>query len=63
VQSLTVRKSDLDRLAGKIVEAERRTGHTKLADHLEAILKQPRPRVNGQAPTINGDRSLKGTSS
>jgi SpoVK/Ycf46/Vps4 family AAA+-type ATPase len=52
-------QSDLDRLADTIVEAERRTGHTKLADHLEAILKQPRPRVNGQAPTVNGDRSLK----
>ena len=42
-------QSDLDRLADKIVEAERRTGHKKLADHLEAILKQPRPRGNGHS--------------
>ena len=41
---------DLHRLAGKIVEAERRVGHKKLADQLEAILKQPRPRANGNSP-------------
>lgn len=52
-------QSDLDRLADKIVEAERRTGHKKLADQLEAILKQPRPRGNGHAPSIAGDQSLK----
>jgi SpoVK/Ycf46/Vps4 family AAA+-type ATPase len=50
---------DLDRLAEKIVEGERRTGHAKLADQLEAILKQPRARGNGNAPTFNGERSLK----
>lgn len=37
-------QSDLDRLAGKIVEAERKTGHVRLADQLEAILKQPKPK-------------------
>ena len=37
-------QNDLDRLADKIVEAERRTGHVKLAAQLEAILKQPRPK-------------------
>jgi SpoVK/Ycf46/Vps4 family AAA+-type ATPase len=52
-------QSDLDRLADKIVEAERRTGHKKLADQLEAILKQPRPRGNGHAPAIAGDQNLK----
>ncbi len=52
-------QSDLDRLADKIVEAERRTGHKKLADQLEAILKQPRPRGNGHAPSIAGDQNLK----
>lgn len=52
-------QSDLDRLAEKIVEGERRTGHAKLADQLEAILKQPRVRGNGNAPTINGERNLK----
>jgi len=40
-------QNDLDRLATKIVEAERQTGHNKLADQLEAILKQTKPRGNG----------------
>jgi SpoVK/Ycf46/Vps4 family AAA+-type ATPase len=52
-------QSDLDRLADKIVDTERRTGHKKLADQLEAILKQPRPPRNGHAPTIAGDQNLK----
>jgi SpoVK/Ycf46/Vps4 family AAA+-type ATPase len=34
---------DLERLASKIVDNERRTGHARLADELQAILKQPRP--------------------
>jgi SpoVK/Ycf46/Vps4 family AAA+-type ATPase len=51
--------TDLDRLAGKMVEAERRTGHEKLADQLEAILKQPRKRTNGHALKLDSDRSLK----
>lgn len=37
-------QNDLQRLAKKIVDVERRTGHIKLADQLEAILNQPRPR-------------------
>lgn len=36
-------QDDLDRLATKIVESERKTGHVRLASQLEAILKQPRP--------------------
>lgn len=51
-------QSDLDRLAEKIVEAQRRTGHRKLADQLESILKQPRPGGNGHAPTAEVVRSL-----
>lgn len=35
-------QTDLDRLAVKIVESERKTGHVRLADQLDAILKQPR---------------------
>jgi len=50
--------NDLNRLADKIVETERRTGHKKLADQLEAILKQPRKPVNGQRPTGDADRKL-----
>jgi len=51
-------QNDLDRLAGKIVESERRSGHKKLADQLEAILKQPRPRTNGHPPTTIAGTSL-----
>lgn len=36
-------QEDLERLAGKIVESERKTGHVKLAAQLEAILKQAKP--------------------
>lgn len=50
-------QSDLSALAGKIVESERRLGHRKLADQLEAILKQPR-RVNGHPPSIGSERAL-----
>jgi SpoVK/Ycf46/Vps4 family AAA+-type ATPase len=51
---------DLDRLASKIVEAERKTGHVRLADQLDAILKQPkskRPASTASTPDI--DRTLK----
>lgn len=53
-------QSDLDRLAGKIVEAERKTGHVRLADQLEAILRQPKPKRPAaplSAPNI--ERTLK----
>ena len=51
-------QSDLDRLAGKIVENERRTGHGKLADELDAILKQPRPRAASHKPPVEPERTL-----
>lgn len=51
-------QNDLDRLADKIVEAERRTGHKKLADQLEAILKQARTRSNNERPVISKERTL-----
>lgn len=41
-------QADLDRLADKLVASERKTGHVKLADQLEAILKSPRPRIETQ---------------
>ncbi|MBB6146840.1 SpoVK/Ycf46/Vps4 family AAA+-type ATPase [Silvibacterium bohemicum] len=54
-------QNDLDRLATKIVQAERQTGHNKLADQLEAILKQTKSRGigNGHATPIDADRNLK----
>jgi SpoVK/Ycf46/Vps4 family AAA+-type ATPase len=51
-------QDDLDRLAHKIVEAERRTGHKKLAENLDSILRQPKNRGNGHARSSNGDRPL-----
>lgn len=55
-------QSDLDRLAGKIVEAERKTGHVRLADQLEAILKQPKPKPKRPAAPLTApdiERTLK----
>ncbi|MGF6790662.1 AAA family ATPase [Paraburkholderia sp. 35.1] len=53
-------QTDLDRLAGKIVEAERKTGHVRLAEQLEAILKQPKPkRPAAPLSTPDVDRTLK----
>lgn len=43
-------QTDLDRLAVKIVESERKTGHVRLADQLDAILKQPRPKRPATPP-------------
>lgn len=52
--------SDLDRLASKIVEAERKTGHIRLAAELEAILKQPKPKRSAPSPVgPDIDRTLK----
>lgn len=44
---------DLDRLAQKVVETERKTGHKRLADQLENILSEGRPRRNGKH--VNGE--------
>lgn len=55
-------QTDLDRLADKIVDSERRTGHVKLAAQLEAILKQPRPKrpaARSLPPIAEIDRTLK----
>jgi SpoVK/Ycf46/Vps4 family AAA+-type ATPase len=53
-------QGDLDRLAVKIVEGERKTGHVRLAEQLDAILKQPRPKRPAPVnPMVDADRSLK----
>jgi len=52
-------QDDLTRLAHKVVDAERRTGHTKLAEQLEAILRKPRLIKNGSAPSVESDRGMK----
>lgn len=51
-------QNDLDRLAHKIVEDQRRIGHKNLANQLEGILKQGRPRTNGHPPVAVADRDL-----
>src|SRR5688572_3559387 len=50
---------DLQRLAKKIIDLERRSGHLKLADQLETILNQPRPRRVPDRPTGDTDRGLR----
>lgn len=48
-------QSDLDRLAGKIVEAERQSGHGRLAAQLDAILKQSKPKRTQPLPAPSAD--------
>lgn len=43
-------QTDLDKLALKVVEAERKAGHIRLAEQLEGILKQPRQRQSSAKP-------------
>jgi SpoVK/Ycf46/Vps4 family AAA+-type ATPase len=50
---------DLQRLAKKIIDLERRSGHLKLADQLETILNQPRPRRVPDRPTGDTDRGMR----
>ena len=50
-------QTDLTRLADKIIESERKTGHVKLAAQLEAILKQPRPKQPATIPTTPAGES------
>lgn len=50
-------QSDLNQLAGKIVQSERQLGHQKLADQLEAILNQPR-RANQHPATKSPEKPL-----
>ena len=52
-------QDDLVRLAQKMADSERRTGHGKLADQLESILRQPKPRKHGDAMVAGLDRTLK----
>src|SRR6185312_2388930 len=52
-------QDDLDRLAQKVVDSERKSGHTRLANELDAILKKPRGRRNGHAPNTDSDRGLR----
>lgn len=52
-------QNDLSRLADRIVEAERKTGHVRLAAELEAILRQTKPKRPTPPATVEIDRTLK----
>lgn len=43
-------QTDLDRLAVKIVEAERKSGHARLAEQLEGIINQPKVKRSAVPP-------------
>jgi len=51
-------QNDLDRLASKIVDSERRLGHERLADQLDAILKSSRLRSNSHLRTPVAEKNL-----
>lgn len=51
-------QDDLRRLVKKVVDAERNSGHTKLADQLDTILNQTKP-VNRSSSKGGGDRTLR----
>lgn len=50
---------DLKLLADKVVESERSSGHNRLADQLESILKKGRDAKTSTESTTDSDRSLK----
>lgn len=52
-------QTDLDRLGARIVDEERRTGHSKLADELQSILTKPRDRKIVPFSKTDLDRSMK----
>ena len=53
-------QDDLGRLARKVVESERDSGHSRLADELETILNKPKkPRANGHASPTDASRTLR----
>lgn len=51
-------QSDLDRLVNKVVETERRTGHTRFAEQLQSIISESRPRRNGRLASADARATL-----
>lgn len=51
-------QGDLDQLAHRVVEAERRTGHTRLADQLQSILATSKRRPTGNGHHLDTKRDL-----
>lgn len=52
-------QDDLDRLAGSIVETERQSGHSRLANELEAILDDTQKKKRSSRGGIDSDRSIR----
>ncbi len=52
-------QSDLERLARKVAEAERKQGHARLADQLQEILDKPRPKKSSTQAITDSERGLK----
>lgn len=53
-------QEDLARLARKVVESERESGHLRLADELESILNRPKKsRTNGHASPTDASRTFR----
>ncbi|MEQ8635951.1 AAA family ATPase [Gimesia maris] len=50
---------DLELLAEKVVESERRVGHNKLASQLESILEKSQSAKKRHAPLIDSERGMK----
>ena len=51
-------QNDLERIARRVVDSERKSGHDKLAIQLEEILNKPRAKRNGSGGTSESDRGL-----
>lgn len=51
-------QSDLERIARRVVDSERKSGHDKLASQLEEILSKPKPKRNGSSGTTEANRGL-----
>lgn len=51
-------QSDLERIARRVVDTERKSGHARLATQLEQILNKPKPKRNGSGGTAESDRGL-----
>lgn len=51
-------QNDLERIARRVVDSERKSGHRKLADQLDEILNKPRPQRNRSGGQADSDRGL-----
>src|SRR5438874_2278506 len=52
-------QKDLDHLAKKVVDSERESGHAKLAEELDGILKRARKPEHGAGHSSDTDRTMR----